>query len=677
MQLQTADIEWRDGLPFSRKFGDIYFQVEDGFAESNYVFLEANKLRERLLDTNNDTDTIVIAETGFGSGLNFIACYALWKSLPSPKKRIEFISIEAFPLAKNDLVRIAEKFSDLTKYYTQLIEQYPEPVKGAHLLRFENDNIRLRLLYDSLESVLENYTIRPDIWFLDGFSPKANETMWTEELFQYIGSNASPGTSISTFTAAGFIKRGLLTAGFEVHKIPGFGRKREMITALYPPNGKTENQTTPLQPWHLPKPEANKPKESVSRTIVVGAGIAGLVQTLTLVNQGFKVTLIEKGDKPLSGASSQPQLIMYAKYPKQMNAEGQLLFHAHSTAQTYYQHEQAKSKITFWHPIGLAQLAWNKEEALKQTAFMENYDLPINHVQQLSADELTLLSGIPLQKSGLFFENSGWLDTHAFSSYVLSQNGVEFLGDTQALGIQKNSDETWLLETSKGPMSAENIVICAAYGIQELLPELQQPLKLLRGQTTQIVNNTLGSLNCVLCGEGYLSPSFSDTKELHLGATYDLGNTDGRYKEEDNLKNLKQLEKWLVDSSTLADNSVVTGGKAGLRTTSSDYTPIAGPAPDMPAMVQDLSDLKHNAKGCRESYGSYLQGLYINVGYGSKGLTFAPVCADLISSQIKVTPCGQTHTIQKMLSPARFLVRKLKKGLNTRSRSHSIKEQTS
>ena len=360
-----------------------------------------------------------------------------------------------------------------------------------------------------------------------------------------------------------------------------------------------------------------------------------------------------------------------------MNAEGQLLFHAHSTAQTYYQHEQTKSKIAFWHPVGLAQLAWYNDEALKQNSFIKNYDLPKNHVKELSAEELTLLSGISLQNSGLFFEKSGWLDTHAFSSYVLNLNGVEFFGDTQALGLKKDRDGTWLLETSKGPMSAENIVICAAYGIQELLPELQLPLKLLRGQTTKIVNNTLDSLKCVLCGEGYLSPSFSDTKELHLGATYDLGNTDGRYKEEDNLKNLKQLEKWLVDSSTLADNSIVTGGKAGLRTTSSDYTPIAGPAPDMPAMTQDLSDLKHNAKGCRESYGSYLQGLYVNVGYGSKGLTFAPVCADLISAHIKATPCGQTHTMQKMLSPARFLVRKLKKGLNASNSRQNIKEQTS
>lgn len=676
MRLQTADIEWRDDLPFSRKFGDIYFQVDDGFAESNYVFLEANKLRERLLDTDDDTDTVVIAETGFGSGLNFIACCSLWKSLPSPKKRIEFISIEAFPLAKEDLVRVAAKFGNLTENYTQLIEQYPEPVKGSHLLRFENENIRLRLLFDCLEDVLENYTIRPDIWFLDGFSPKANEAMWTEKLFQYIGSNALPGSSISTFTAAGFIKRGLLTAGFEVNKIAGFGRKREMITAFYPTNGKAGNRMTPNQPWHLSKPKTNKRKKAGSRIIVVGAGIAGLVQTLTLVRQGFEVTLIDKGDKPLSGASSQPQLIMYAKYPKQMNAEGQLLFHAHSVAQRYYQHEQAKSKISFWHPIGLTQLAWNNDEAEKQNTFIRNYDLPKSHVKKLSAEELTLLSGISLQHPGLYFEDSGWLDTHKFSNYVLNLNGVEFFGDIQAHGIKKDSDGTWSLETSKGSMTADNIVICAAYGVRELLSELQLPLKLLRGQTTQIVNNSLSSLNCVLCGEGYLSPSLSNTKELHLGATYDLGNTDGCYKEEDNLKNLEQLEKWLPDSSILDAKSIVTGGKAGLRTTSSDYTPIAGPVPDMPAMAREFSGLKQNAKACRESYGSYLKGLYVNVGYGSKGLTFAPVCADLISSHIKATPCGQTHTMQKMLSPARFLIRKLKKGLDTTNTSQNTKKQT-
>ena len=214
-------------------------------------------------------------------------------------------------------------------------------------------------------------------------------------------------------------------------------------------------------------------------------------------------------------------------------------------------------------------------------------------------------------------------------------------------------------------MTASNIILCAAYGVRKLLPDLELPLKLLRGQTTQIINNTLEPLSCVLCGEGYLSPSLSDTNELHLGATYDLGNTDGHYKEEDNLKNLNQLEKWLVDSATLkTKSSAITGGKAGLRTTCSDYTPIAGPAPDMLAMTQDLSELKNNAKACRTVYGSYQRGLYINTAYGSKGLTFAPVCADLITSQIRAIPLGETHTMQKMLSPARFLIRKLKKGID-------------
>ena len=662
--LPAAEIEWIDGVPLSKQFGDVYFQTEGGLAESNYVFLEANRLKEKLSDTLSGNETLVVAETGFGSGLNFIACYALWDSLPEPKKRLEFVSIEGFPLAKADIEKSASYFPELSTHYSKLAEQYPNPIHGAHLLQFGQGKVRLRLIFDSLDNALDEYEIRADIWFLDGFAPKINEAMWSEKLFRYLGYYSHPNTSLSTFSSASIIRKSLLAEGFEVVKREGFGPKREMITARRTSNQTSNSIAPPYQPWHLTNPINRKrehDKVSDNSVVVVGAGIAGLVQALTLSRQGYDVLLLDKDLQALAGASSQPQLIMYAKYPRKINEEGKLLLHAHNSAQSFYKTEQKNSAERFWHPVGLAQLAWTEGEQKRQNDFINNYALPNSFVQQLTANEISIRSGIDVESSGIFFEQSGWLDTHAFARFVLQQDKIQFYGNTQVLNV-KREDDSWLIDTGDRTLKSNNVVLCNAFGANHLIPELELPLKQLRGQTTQLRSKSLEALSCVLCGEGYLSPCAENHKELHIGATYDLQNKDSAYREKDNEQNIEQLSKWLKGWPSEESNSI-TGGMAGLRTTCADYTPIAGPTPNRTLMIEQLSGLKNSAKSCQENYGAYHEGLYVNAAYGSKGLTFAPICADLITSHIRRTPSGESHQMQKMLSPSRFLIRKLKKGL--------------
>ncbi|HSI96339.1 MAG TPA: bifunctional tRNA (5-methylaminomethyl-2-thiouridine)(34)-methyltransferase MnmD/FAD-dependent 5-carboxymethylaminomethyl-2-thiouridine(34) oxidoreductase MnmC, partial [Methylophilaceae bacterium] len=79
---QQAELEWRNGQPMSLKYGDVYFASESGIDETRYVFLQQNRLRERWQSLADNTFTI--AETGFGTGLNFLCAWQLWKeSAPS------------------------------------------------------------------------------------------------------------------------------------------------------------------------------------------------------------------------------------------------------------------------------------------------------------------------------------------------------------------------------------------------------------------------------------------------------------------------------------------------------------------------------------------------------------------------------------------------------------------
>ena len=85
----------------SKHYDDIYFSPENGEAESEYVFLKANKLQERFSKIPNFT----IAELGFGTGLNFLLTWKLFNNLNN-EGYLDFISIEGYPLRENILNKI-------------------------------------------------------------------------------------------------------------------------------------------------------------------------------------------------------------------------------------------------------------------------------------------------------------------------------------------------------------------------------------------------------------------------------------------------------------------------------------------------------------------------------------------------------------------------------------------
>ncbi len=78
MFIEAAQLTWRDGLPYSSVFDDIYFSLENGLAETQYVFLQGNQLAERFAQLPPQ-HSFTIAETGFGTGLNFLATWQLWQ----------------------------------------------------------------------------------------------------------------------------------------------------------------------------------------------------------------------------------------------------------------------------------------------------------------------------------------------------------------------------------------------------------------------------------------------------------------------------------------------------------------------------------------------------------------------------------------------------------------------
>ncbi len=219
-------------VPRSTQFDDVYFSVQDGLAETRHVFLDGNGLPE-LWSRRED---FTICETGFGTGLNFLAVLKLWNDTPEDQrpKKLNFISFEKFPLSRDYIAEHLSCWPDLEDELDALLADYPSDLKlKEHKLAI--GSVSLVLLFGDVNDQITALDLPKgvDCWFLDGFKPSSNPDMWSETVFENMARLSAKKARFATFTAAGFVRRGLESVGFEVQKAPGFGRKREMCVGEY------------------------------------------------------------------------------------------------------------------------------------------------------------------------------------------------------------------------------------------------------------------------------------------------------------------------------------------------------------------------------------------------------------------------------------------------------------
>ncbi|QQE10338.1 tRNA (5-methylaminomethyl-2-thiouridine)(34)-methyltransferase MnmD [Planctomycetota bacterium] len=228
-------LSWgNDGTLRSEQFDDVYYSVEGGVKETTYVFLTGNDLPQRF----EGCEEFTIAETGFGTGLNFLVTWRAWLEAKKQKAVnqnavLKFISFEMYPLSATEIMRAAEMFGELRTLGEQLAKNYPNDLEaGKHLIQADSD-IQLLLICGDINETIDDMNFKADAWYLDGFSPSKNEGMWSEHVFEKIGQLTAKGGTIATFTAAGFVRRGLMNHGYTMSKVKGFGRKREMLIGAY------------------------------------------------------------------------------------------------------------------------------------------------------------------------------------------------------------------------------------------------------------------------------------------------------------------------------------------------------------------------------------------------------------------------------------------------------------
>lgn len=217
-------IEWREGdMPYSPQFGDYYFSKADGRLECDHVFIKGNRLDQRF----GKIRKFVIGELGFGTGLNFVETVRQFRLLATKDARLIFHSFELHPLTRDIIDRTLSTWPEITREKKELLSQWPQELKTQLHIQLDAQ-IDLFLHVGDVNDTLPEATFNADAWFLDGFAPERNKDMWSLDLMREIANHTARDGTFATYTAAGWVRRHLQEAGFDVQKVRGYAHKRDM-----------------------------------------------------------------------------------------------------------------------------------------------------------------------------------------------------------------------------------------------------------------------------------------------------------------------------------------------------------------------------------------------------------------------------------------------------------------
>ncbi|MGB1234921.1 MAG: tRNA (5-methylaminomethyl-2-thiouridine)(34)-methyltransferase MnmD [Planktomarina sp.] len=213
----TPQLEWRDGVPFNADFDDPYYSLDDGPAETRHVFMQGNGLPDRFVDGFH------IAETGFGTGLNFLVALKAWRQA-GIAGHLHFTSFEAFPLEGATIRQAHAQFPEF--------ESISSEVNWDNHLNVTLPDATLTVIKGDARTQIPAWDGKADAWFLDGFSPARNPELWGADLLMSVGNHTTQGGTCATYSAAGAIRQSLSDAGFDIARVAGFGRKKHMTVGV-------------------------------------------------------------------------------------------------------------------------------------------------------------------------------------------------------------------------------------------------------------------------------------------------------------------------------------------------------------------------------------------------------------------------------------------------------------
>ncbi len=391
------------------------------------------------------------------------------------------------------------------------------------------------------------------------------------------------------------------------------------------------------------KPIAPPPAPPLRCAIVIGAGLAGAAACERLCARGWQVTLVERHPAPAMEASGNLAGITMPLLSKDDNQASRLSRAAFLFARAYWQRLGGLGSAIDGAACGVLQVARDAAHASLQAAIAEARALPADYAQWLAAPAARARFGAVAPHGAWWFADGGWIRPASAIAAMLGACGsaLQRHFDVGAVSLQREGD-IWIVQDAAGAVIASAATVIVASGAGAIVQTAGLPFERVRGQVTHLAAAAAPELGYVLCREAYLTPAAAGLRSA--GATYD-SDADRALRQSSQAHNLDKMRSMLADPGLALDAPLA--GRVGFRAVAPDRLPMAGavPAAALAVGVERLRELPRQP------------GLYALLGYASRGLTWAPLAAELLAATLEGEPLPLEAELCAALDPGRFLLR--------------------
>lgn len=572
-----------------------------------------------------------ILQARFDGGRRFIDTWMAWRSDPRRCERLHFVGVGALELA-----------SDLEgECAAQLGDAWPEQLAGLHRLEFEGGKVMLTLAFGDISSLLQKIWLRCDAFFLDLDESGVDLTFFTKALARIAADNAF---LFARTEKSASLQKALGQTGFA----QCVSRDR-VLTTQFSPRWKVRRHEPPL-PLSI---------DTERHAIVVGAGLAGCALAERLTSRGWRVSMIDRRGAPAAEASGNPAGVFHPIVWRDDSIASRLtragfLYALHQWSLLEHAgHDLKRSRN------GLLQIADSAEDARAIADAMRRFGLPASYVKAVETGEATRLAGVEVSRAGWFFPRGGWISPAAIcaAQCAAAESLLTRHFNTEVTRIERNQGVWHAFDTHNRPITSAPVLILANAGDAQRLAALHaQPTRGVRGQLTLLDANPLDALDVPIVGDGYAIP-LGEHRTL-AGATYDLDSTDPELREEGHAENIERVSRMLPALGGFKASDEPLNGRVAFRSVTSDRLPMIG-------SIADEQAARANAEALSGAWPLDLpraDGLYGAFAFGSRGLIWATLAAELIACQIEGEPWPIERDLAEAIDPGRFLLRALRHG---------------
>jgi tRNA 5-methylaminomethyl-2-thiouridine biosynthesis bifunctional protein len=591
-----------------------------------------------------------VLDTRFALGQRFLAAWATWREQPEPKAALDFVALEARPLGRGDLMRLQMLLppTEWAPLAALLQNQWPALTPNLHLLTFERGRVRLLLALGDPRAWLRELVATVDaIVTHPGFDAQS-----CKSLARLAAPHATLLARPRPFDRAA-LQAQLRSAGFALHANAPVDAP--FTLARYQPTF-----TPRLAPGRAQAHRAGR-GYTEQRAVIVGAGLAGCATALALARQGWQCTVIDRQGSPALETSGNPAGLFHG------------VVHGHDGHHARFGRAAALQSLAWIRDVlskqsaqdhgtvhgeanGLLRLQLGGDDVTEMQSTLHRLGLPSDYVQALNAEQVALRSGLPERCPAWFYPQGGWVQPRLLCQHWLHESQAVFIGNTVVGSIRQDA-ELWEVLDAQGTVLAQAPVLVLA-NAQHALPLLEPwmhgtdwTVEVVRGQISQLPQALadaagLPSLPLPLTGAGYLLPRAGHG--VLFGATSHSGDMEASVRESDHHHNLAQLEKLLGHPmpETLKTSNQWQG-RTAWRCMTQDRLPIVGAMPqayggfttDQPRLVPRIN------------------GLFVNMALGSRGITWAPLLAEVLAAGISGAVMPLESNLLDAIDPARFLAR--------------------